>query len=95
MITNWQSSTHDLNGHLCNCIGPQNGQPLCPCRMRGVKVENGRYVQHIDHGPVRPQVGSVKPVQQGCICPPGAEATCRGQMCPRRSFATSAGGAIA
>ena len=29
---------------ICNCIGPQNGQPLCPCMMRGVRVKNGRYV---------------------------------------------------
>jgi hypothetical protein len=24
---------------------------------------------------------------QGCICPPGAEATCQGPLCPRRSVA--------
>ena len=29
----------------CNCIGPQAGQPLCPCQMRGVVVKNGRYVR--------------------------------------------------
>ena len=29
----------------CNCIGPQNGQPLCPCAMRGVVVKDGRYVR--------------------------------------------------
>lgn len=28
----------------CNCIGPQNGQPVCPCAMRSVTIENGRYV---------------------------------------------------
>lgn len=34
------------SGHLrmCNCIGPQNGQPLCPCQMAGVVIKNGRYV---------------------------------------------------
>lgn len=37
--------------HSCNCIGPQNGNPVCPCAMRGVTVENGRYVQKIDLGP--------------------------------------------
>lgn len=38
----------------CACIGPQNGQPLCPCRMRGVKIKNGRYVlPERDLGPVR------------------------------------------
>lgn len=35
----------------CFCVGPQNGQPLCPCRMLDVKIVNGRYVQTIDHGP--------------------------------------------
>lgn len=35
----------------CNCIGPQNGEPLCPCAMRGVTVEDGRYVQRRDLGP--------------------------------------------
>ena len=38
--------------HTCGCIGPQNGEPLCPCRMRGVTVQDGRYVEIIDHGPV-------------------------------------------
>lgn len=38
--------------HACCCIGPRNGQPLCPCRMRGVTVQDGRYVEVIDHGPV-------------------------------------------
>lgn len=29
----------------CNCVGPQGGQPLCPCQMRGVIVKDGRYVR--------------------------------------------------
>jgi hypothetical protein len=37
----------------CFCIGPQNGEPLCPCRMRSVEIKDGRYVQVIDHGPVK------------------------------------------
>lgn len=37
--------------HSCNCIGPQNGQPVCPCRMRGVEIENGRYIERRDLGP--------------------------------------------
>lgn len=38
----------------CNCVGPQDGQPLCPCRMRGVEIEDGRYVMPArDLGPVR------------------------------------------
>lgn len=35
----------------CGCIGPQNGQPVCPCQMRNVKVINGRYVRVQDLGP--------------------------------------------
>ena len=35
----------------CNCIGPQNGQPVCPCQMRSVTIENGRYVRRVDLGP--------------------------------------------
>ena len=22
---------------MCACLGPQNGQPLCPCRMRAAR----------------------------------------------------------
>jgi len=29
----------------CACVGPQNGQPLCPCAMRGVIVRDGRYIR--------------------------------------------------
>ena len=35
----------------CGCIGPQNGQPVCPCQMAGVTIENGRYVRRVDLGP--------------------------------------------
>jgi len=33
--------------HSCSCIGPQNGQPYCPCQMRafGVYERGGRWVQ--------------------------------------------------
>jgi hypothetical protein len=42
----------------CACIGPQNGQPLCPCAMRGVVVKNGRYVRpEQDLGPAAPTTG--------------------------------------
>lgn len=36
----------------CFCIGPQNGEPLCPCQMANVKIQNGRYVKVEDLGPV-------------------------------------------
>lgn len=37
----------------CNCIGPQKGQPLCPCAMRGVEIRDGRYVRIQDLGPIK------------------------------------------
>lgn len=41
----------------------------------------------------RPPVEPVGyPVQRGCICPPGAEQTCMGEMCPRKPmFAKTSG----
>lgn len=47
----WGGSKADQNIHACGCIGPQNGQPLCPCAMRGVKIIDGRYVRVEDLGP--------------------------------------------
>ena len=46
----------------CHCRGPQNGEPLCPCQMRGVKVLNGRYVRVTDLGPAP---GPPKPLIAG------------------------------
>ena len=47
-----QASNNDTSDvRLCFCIGPQNGEPLCPCRMRNVRIINGRYIEQIDHGP--------------------------------------------
>jgi hypothetical protein len=43
----------DPNSRLCNCVGPQRGEPVCPCRMPRLKIENGRYIEVIDHGPVK------------------------------------------
>lgn len=67
----------------CFCIGPQNGEPLCPCRMRAIRQEGGRYVEHIDHGPVD-QVGKIDFEPIGCICPPTSERTCANPKCPRQ-----------
>lgn len=35
----------------CFCMGPQNGEPLCPCAMHGLKIVNGRWVRIEDFGP--------------------------------------------
>jgi len=40
----------------CNCIGPQSGQPYCPCLMRakGVFKRDGRWIEpEKDLGPVQ------------------------------------------
>lgn len=57
----------------CNCMGPQNGEPLCPCQMRSVREYEGK------RWPVYVQSHT-----QGCVCPPGSEATCQGSFCPRQ-----------
>ena len=37
----------------CNCVGPQNGEPKCPCMMRGVIERAGRWVEpERDLGPI-------------------------------------------
>ena len=49
----WTGQAGSLSNHACYCIGPQHGEPLCPCKMRGVIVKNGRYVQpEVDLGEV-------------------------------------------
>lgn len=52
----------------CNCIGPQNGQPLCPCMMRGVTQVDGRYIKTQDLGPVAP-APIIQPTCPGCSKP--------------------------
>lgn len=44
----------DLDVQSCFCIGPQNGEPLCPCQMRHIIVRNGRYIKpEVDLGPAK------------------------------------------
>jgi len=40
------------NAITCCCLGPQDGEPVCPCAMRSVFIKDGRYKQIIDLGPV-------------------------------------------
>ena len=50
---NWTQSTKEADAWACNCIGPQNGQPRCPCMMRGVVQRDGRWIEtERDLGPV-------------------------------------------
>lgn len=59
----------------CACMGPQNGEPLCPCQMRVAREHISREIPPI-----------LQPQARGCICPAGAEATCKGFACPRQPF---------
>lgn len=40
----------------CFCVGPQNGQPACPCAMRNISIQDGRYVQIVDLGPAPEEI---------------------------------------
>ena len=88
----------------CNCVGPQAGQPLCPCMMAGVAEKDGRWVKpEQDLGPVQVtrEIDQalrralldghklVEMIPQGCVCPVGAEATCKGALCPRRGIGST------
>ena len=43
----------DTNAQSCGCVGPQNGEPLCPCMMRGMIKRDGRWIRpEQDLGPV-------------------------------------------
>lgn len=57
----WQKELQNLRDtyqsldepRACNCIGPQNGQPKCPCMMRNVRIIDGEYVQITRLGKVK------------------------------------------
>lgn len=42
MANSWTGSKD--RAQSCCCIGPQNGEPLCPCQMRGVVKRGDEYV---------------------------------------------------
>jgi len=42
-----------MSSQACCCIGPQNGEPVCPCKMKDLRIIDGRYVQVIDYGPAQ------------------------------------------
>lgn len=69
---------------MCACMGPQRGEPLCPCAMRAARAH---LLEHHPQGPFLngPMTGPVS-TPMGCICPPGSEKTCQGLSCPRRGF---------
>lgn len=79
-------------GSSCACTGRQPGMPACPCLMRNFIQRDGHWVRkEQDFGPIMPDpetrvIGS-RP--HGCVCPPGAEATCKGPLCPRQPIITA------
>ena len=52
-VKEWSVGDYLDKPSACFCTGPEDGQPLCPCMMRGVKIVNGRYVKTEDLGPVK------------------------------------------
>lgn len=56
-IPEWQYVRgKNIDATACNCIGPQNSEPLCPCAMRDMQIVNGRYQKVIDYGPAQDRV---------------------------------------
>ncbi len=57
-------------GDPCGCIGPRNGDPVCPCQMQHVTVENGRYVMKRDLGPAKSASCQPTFLAKGPFCQP-------------------------
>lgn len=52
--TEWMAS-NPSPAHSCNCVGPQDGQPLCPCQMRSLIIRDGKWIRPEQVvAPVRP-----------------------------------------
>ena len=50
-VNAWSTGAGDY--WACNCVGPQNGEPRCPCQMRNIIIRDGRYIEpEKDLGPV-------------------------------------------
>ena len=47
-IRQWLSKPAPYFG-ACGCMGPQNGEPFCPCKMRMVEKVNGDYYLIKEH----------------------------------------------
>lgn len=55
-------SASSIDAKSCNCIGPQNGEPKCPCVMESKKIRKigNRWVQpEQDLGPVSPEAKEI------------------------------------
>jgi hypothetical protein len=53
----WRSATSGTSpasqSRICFCVGPQDGAPVCPCRMPALEIRDGRWIEIIDHGPAK------------------------------------------
>ena len=66
-----------------NYSNSMGGPMICPSCDCGMPPHVGNPMLVWSHGAYPP---TTQPVHiQGCICPPGSEATCRGISCPRRN----------
>lgn len=37
----------DDYAHACNCVGPRNGEPLCPCMMMSKALEKQKWLEEL------------------------------------------------
>lgn len=62
------------------------------------EVELGEYLRRLNRrmDDMAAEISSLHRAVQapGCICPPGAQATCQGALCPRRGYPLAAGRAV-
>ena len=61
------SDRTDHNLEVCYCIGPQDGEPLCPCGMRRAREALGK----LDHMTYYPLLGEWRPKdkrEEYCSC---------------------------
>ncbi len=58
----WRTYYGETGNHACFCVGPQNGEPRCPCMMRGLVQRDGRWIEpEKDLGPINAKLGALYP----------------------------------
>lgn len=82
-MRDWNSQTSASSGkadasHSCYCVGPKNGEPYCPCRMKNVIQRDGRWIElEKDLGPAVTK--SVSPTRK---CPNCKQGYWSAKFCP-------------
>lgn len=41
----WKQDMKNNDIWACECIGPQNGEPRCPCQMKNTAIRDSRYIE--------------------------------------------------